>query len=236
VLSWLSATLQGACGNTSLTSFDRRPTIARIVQSGMPASHRREIAVWRRSMYSTGFSSGTYAGRCSRWIRPERIGYVLPHQAALVSPQAIPHHQQRSGDVPSQGLQELHPLRAADRSGKEAEVEVPPPQPSHRRQHLPVEGILQHGRLSLGRPGAATMGSLAQPAFVDEDDRAAFPLGFFLIPGQRRFFQCWIVSSLRSNARPVGRWQLQPNRRRMRQTWPGWYRIPNSRSIRYATR
>jgi hypothetical protein len=30
---------------------------------------------------------------------------------------------------------------------------------------------------------------LAQPAFVDEDDGAALFLGFFLISGQRSFFQ-----------------------------------------------
>jgi hypothetical protein len=33
------------------------------------------------------------------------------------------------------------------------------------------------------------MRPLAQSAFVDEDDRAAFPAGFFLMAGQVFFFQ-----------------------------------------------
>ena len=47
-------------------------------------------------------------------------------------------------------------------------------------------------------------------AFVNEDQRAAFRFGFFLMRGHSTCFQRVISSSLRSRARPVGRWQLQP--------------------------
>jgi len=65
------------------------------------------------------------------------------------------------------------------------------------------------------------MRPFAQTAFVDEDDDAAFLDGFFLTSGQRTFFQYRIASSLRSIARLAGRWQLQPNRWRIRQTCEG---------------
>ena len=102
----------------------------------------------------------------------------------------------------SRWREELDDLRAADRSRKQAEVEVPPRHPRHRRQHLPVEVILQHRRLSPWRPSAAAVRALAQSAFVDEDDGAPLFLGFFLISGQRCCFQRRILSSSRSSARP----------------------------------
>ena len=105
--------------------------------------------------------------------------------------------------------------------GKQSEVEVPPGHARHRRQRLPVKVILQHRRLSLRRPGTAAVGALAQSTFVDEDDGPAFFSGFFLISGQRFCFQRRIFSSSRSSARPTGRWQLQPNCRRMRQACEG---------------
>jgi hypothetical protein len=62
------------------------------------------------------------------------------------------------------------------------------------------------------------MRPLAQPTFVDEDDGAPLAERFFLSRGQRTRFQYRMASSSRSIARPVGRWQLQPSWRKMRQT------------------
>src|SRR5216683_3063572 len=87
---------------------------------------------------------------------------------------------------------------------------------------VPVEMILQHRGLSARRPRAAAVGSLAQPALVDEDDGLARPAGFFLSWGQRYCFQRWMACSSRSSARPAGRWQLQPNCPSRRQTCAGW--------------
>src|SRR5215467_5706383 len=79
--------------------------------------------------------------------------------------------------------EELDDLRTANASGKQAKVKVPPGDPRHRRQHLPVKVILQHRRLSPRRPGPTAMRSFAQSAFVDEDDgMALFGLFFNLRP------------------------------------------------------
>jgi hypothetical protein len=79
---------------------------------------------------------------------------------------------------------------------------------------------LQHRRFAARCPGAATVGSFAQSAFVDENDRSPLFLGFFLISGQRFRFHARIFSSSRSHVRPVGRWQLQPNCLRIRHACP----------------
>jgi len=63
---------------------------------------------------------------------------------------------------------------------------------------------MQHGSLSLRRPGSATMRSLTQSAFVDEDNGLVLPGGVFSNAGNRRFFQRRIASSFRSKARPTG--------------------------------
>src|SRR5437899_11257948 len=78
--------------------------------------------------------------------------------------------------------EKLDDLRAADGAGKQPTVKVPPSHAGHGRQHLPIEVILQHRRLSPWRPGPATVWALAQSAFIDEDDGAALFSGFFLTP------------------------------------------------------
>ena len=113
---------------------------------------------------------------------------------------------------------EIDDLGGVDGAGVEPEIKIPPGNPRHRRQQMPVEVILQHRRVSARGPGAHPMGALAQSAFVDEDDGAPRAERFFLSCGQRTRFQYRMAFSSRSSARPVGRWQLQPSRRRMRQT------------------
>jgi hypothetical protein len=49
--------------------------------------------------------------------------------------------------------------------------------------------ILQHRGLAPPRPGPAAVRPLAQSAFVEKDDRSPLFLGFFLMSGQRTFFQ-----------------------------------------------
>jgi hypothetical protein len=99
-----------------------------------------------------------------------------------------------------------------------------------------VKVVLKHRSLPPGRPGPTPMGSFAQSAFVDEDDRSSLAEGVFFTSGQRTFFQWAMAFSSRSRARPVGRWQLQPIFRRIFHTWPGWYRTPVSSSMSEATR
>jgi hypothetical protein len=89
--------------------------------------------------------------------KPPLLSYELPGGAATMTRQPVPDDQQLAGSMAQQVRKELDDLRTADRPGKQAEVEVPPRHPRHRRQHLPVEVILQHRRLSPGRPGAAAV-------------------------------------------------------------------------------
>ena len=109
----------------------------------------------------------------------------------------------------------------ADGLFENLEIEVPPGHPCGYGDRLPVEVVLQHRGVSPRRPGAAAMGPFAEPALVDENYDPALIFGLFFNSGQRAFFQRWMAFSSRSSARPVGRWQLQPSRRRIFQTCPG---------------
>ena len=146
----------------------------------------------------------------------------LPHQAAAVGRQSIPDNQQRLVDVTHERFEKVDHLDLADRARIEPEVEVAQRQPGRHRELLPVEVELKDGRFPARRPTAATMRLLTQSAFVDEDQRAAFVVGFFLRPGQVLRCQLRIAASLRSRARPTGRCGLQPSPRRIFQTWPSW--------------
>ena len=108
----------------------------------------------------------------------------LSYQAAAVCRQAVPDDQQRPVDVADQSLQEVDDLQLADRTAIEPEVKVAQRQPGRHRKLLPVEVELQQRCLAARRPGATAMRLLTQSAFVDEDDRAALFLGFFLVAGQ----------------------------------------------------
>src|SRR5216683_2989923 len=132
--------------------------------------------------------------------------------------------------------EEVDHLGGMDRAGIEPEVEVPPGDPGCRREHLPVEMMLQHRGLPARRPGAHPLRPFVHSAFVDEDDRAPLAAGFFLIRGHVTLCHCRIACSSRSSALPLGRWQLQLSLRRMRQTWSSWYRTPVRYSMTARTR
>ena len=161
---------------------------------------------------------------------------IVAHETAAVGRQAVPDQKQRLANALHERLQKIDDLRTLDRTSVQPEIETQERESSNRRQTLPVEIELENGGLPAGRPRATPMRPLAQSAFVDEDDRAPFSARFFLIAGQFFLFQRRISSSLRSRARPVGRCGLQPRLTRIFQTCPLWYKIPNSCSIRCATR
>ena len=85
-------------------------------------------------------------------------------------------------------FEKLDDLLGLDRLFEDLKVEVPDGDAGDDRERFPVEVKLEHRCLSAGRPGAPPMRPLAQTTFVDEDDRAALVLGFFLISGQRLRF------------------------------------------------
>ncbi len=183
-----------------------------------------------------GIQFGRVGGQAFQYQPAFGVGDEVADEPTPVAGQAVPDHQQRSGDMPHQVLKELDDLGALDRARVQSEVKTPPRDSGNRRQTPPVEVILQDRCLPSGRPGPIPVRPFRQSAFVDEDDGPAFVPGFFLISGQRFCFHTRMAASSRAKARPVGRWQLQPSCRRIRHTWPRWNRTPHSSSIKCATR
>ena len=140
---------------------------------------------------------------------------------AAMGGEPIPDEQQRSGNVTEQRLKKVDYLGALDAAFVQPKIEVIERDSRRRREGLPIEVVLQNGSLAAWRPGAHPVRPLAYPAFVDEDDRAPFFLGFFLMAGHSTCRQRRMASSFRSRARPTGRWQLQPRSSRIFHTWPG---------------
>ena len=144
----------------------------------------------------------------------------LSHQFAAMGGQTVPDHYQWALQVLEQMGQKQNCFFFAHGLVENLKVEIPEGHPGCDGDGFPVEVILQHWGLSSRRPGAAAVRSLAQSAFVDEDDRAAFFLGFFLTAGQVFRFHATMASSLRSKARPAGRCGVQFSCRSSFQTWP----------------
>lgn len=142
-------------------------------------------------------------------------------QKTAMNRRAIPQHKNFSAHMPLEMAQKLDDLKAFDAAGVDLEVEPPPGQTADDRKTFPIEGLLQHRRLSAWSPGARPRGTCAQSAFVDEDDRSPLLAGLFFNAGQVVRFQRRIAGSLRSTARRSGRWQLKPLSPNKRQTWPG---------------
>ena len=129
---------------------------------------------------------------------------VRDHPTA-VGPKSIPDHQQAAGNMAQEMSEKENDLWTSDRAGKKTKIEIPPGHSRNGGEGLPTEMILENRCLAPGSPGSTTVRSFAQPAFVDEDDRAVLTAGFFLMAGHRYFFHRAIASSSRSIARPVGR-------------------------------
>jgi len=144
--------------------------------------------------------------------------HIVPHQGTAMNGRSIPEDEQSSRDVPLEVPQEFDDLRAFDAALVNLEVESPQGQPADDRETLPIEALLQIGRLPSGRPSPRARRLGAQPTLVDEDDGASLPVGFFLISGHRDRFQRPMAFGSRSMARRSGRWQLNPSAPSTRQT------------------
>jgi len=152
---------------------------------------------------------------------PSGPGDILFNQPTAVNRCAIPQNQYFSADMALQVMQELKDLEAFDAARMNLKVEAPLRQAANDREAFPVEGLLQHRRLSAPRPSPRPRGTRAQSAFVDEDDGSPLLAGLFFKAGQITRFQRRMAGSLRSTARRSGRWQLKPLAPSKRQTWPG---------------
>jgi len=170
---------------------------------------------------------GIQLWRIRRQVLQFDTSVLLCHEftygSAAVCRKAVPNHDHRPPDMAHQKRQKGDQLRTFDSSWEQLEVKRPERDPRDCRHSLPaVEGESQHRRLPARRPSPYLVRSLAYPAFVDEDDRTTLFFGFFLMAGHWTFFHSRIAASLRSRARPSGRWQLQPNPRKIFQTCPAW--------------
>ena len=116
--------------------------------------------------------------------------------------QAIPDDQQATWELLQQATKKVDGLRSFDRTWVEPKVEVPPSYPCDRREGIPVEVELEAGRMAAGCPGPASVGPLAEPALVDEDDGLS-SAGSVFLP--------W-ASALSSSARCCPRYAPAPDR------------------------
>jgi len=152
---------------------------------------------------------------------PILSGYKVAHPATAVDGQPVPDDQQLGTNVPLEVFQKLDDLRSLDAPGEQSKVEVPDRDPRHGRKALPVERILQDRSLATRSPSADPVRAFAQTALVHKNYGALLVQGLFFNSGQRTLFQRRMAGSSRWMARPVGRWQLQPKERNIRQTCPG---------------
>jgi hypothetical protein len=111
-------------------------------------------------------------------------GDELFDQLAAMNGRSIPEDQQWRLQVTHERFQEFDDLETLDGTRVDLEIEVPESYARNDRKTLPAEGFLDHRGLAARRPGAHPVGTRAQAAFVEEDDGASFPCGFFLRRGQ----------------------------------------------------
>jgi len=110
-----------------------------------------------------------------------------------------------------QNLRLLHGPRHKSQAQSDAPGVGRSDQAGDSRQTLPVERRDQDGGLATRRPGASHARLLRESAFVQENQQGFCLPGLFLMDGQRYRNQRRILSSFRSRAFCVVRWQLQPN-------------------------
>jgi hypothetical protein len=138
----------------------------------------------------------------------------------LVRVDVVPDQDDAAPDVAEQMTKEDEDLRGGDGPGADQDVELPLPADAGDGGELrPAEAVPQDRSPSHRGPGANPGGDEAEAALVSEDERGFQPAGFFLIRGQSCRIQRRTVSSLRSNARPVGLWHDQPHCRSSFGTW-----------------
>ena|ERR1700691_1049448 len=74
---------------------------------------------------------------------------LFPDQSAAVRRQTVPNDREQAADVLLEMFEKLDHLRGLDAAREKSEVEIPNGDARYGRKTVPVEGILQHGRIPL---------------------------------------------------------------------------------------
>src|SRR2546428_2484825 len=168
---------------------------------------------------------------------------VRRHVSTLVTAQAVPdQYDATPSEMPLERAQEGYQAAIGVRAGAGVEEEpaaptIPPERQGARdRQAFPVPTCVNEDRgFAPRRPCATDYRVLRDAAFVFEDEPGALALGVFFSRGQRvRFHPAMAASSRSRDCRP-GRCSDHPKARSPRQTWPGWWTTPVTRSSNVAS-
>ena len=111
--------------------------------------------------------------------------HVVFDQQAAMDRRSIPEGQDFAGNVTLKVLEELDYLRTLDAARMNLEIEPPERKSTDDRKALPIERLVQDGRLSTRGPSACPGGTSAQAAFVEEDEGAPLLPGLFLRRARR---------------------------------------------------
>lgn len=150
---------------------------------------------------------------------------VVADQGTFVGGQLIPDQEDTApADVASQGLQERQHAMPVAAPGRGPEPQlmtsaVPAkPEGQADQQLLPVEAVDQDRGLSPRRPRPADRRPLRDATLVVEENPGLPASSVFFTAGHRWVTQRRTATSLRSRACVAGRWSVQSNARRSRQT------------------
>ena len=105
--------------------------------------------------------------------------YILLHETTTMPWEPIPNQQNGAVDLFVQVAKEVQDLFLPHAPLVRAKVELPQSHPCSDGEVIPIELVLQDGRNAALGPCAHPMRSLAEAAFVYEDDDPALFLGFF---------------------------------------------------------
>lgn len=163
---------------------------------------------------------GVEVGRVSRevmQVEARRPRTERANQAASVRPEAIPDHDQVTGDRAQEQAKEVADFNLGDVCGVKLEMKIQPlahgrnrDSGDHRDPVPPIE-VVDRRSLPHRRPRRNDGGSQLKAGFVDEDDVGTQPRGVFFSAGQSSRTKRAICFGSRSSALFCGRWWLQPS-------------------------
>ena len=150
---------------------------------------------------------------------------------------SVPNDQQLAWNMPQKVLQEADDVDALKGAVLHQHVELSLwRDPADGRKVVSCQTRADDRRLPHWSVGSHDRWQQVETRFVHPKQCEIFLYGLFFTSGQRSCRHRSMASSSRWLARRTGFCTLQPQSRRIRLTWAGWYETPNSRRITSATR